>query len=86
MAASEEQARARAARPPAVDAEDGEVVSPRPPKNGQRLRAVPDPDEEPQVVRAPPDPSSGDGASDERPAGGRQPRAPAERSAPRAPA
>ncbi|MHB8492660.1 MAG: GspE/PulE/PilB domain-containing protein, partial [Solirubrobacteraceae bacterium] len=62
------------------------AVSARDQKPSQRLRAVPDPDEEPQVVRAPPDTSSGDDAGDESPPGGRRTRAPAERAAPRAPA
>jgi type IV pilus assembly protein PilB len=58
-------------------------VSPRPSK-AQRLRSIPDPEDEPQVVRAPPDPSSGEGDG-ERQGGRRSGRAPAEDGAVRAP-
>ena len=58
-------------------------MSPRAPKNA-RLRAVPDPEDEPQVVRAPPDPSSGEGGS-ERQGARRAGRAPAQDGSVRAP-
>jgi type IV pilus assembly protein PilB len=70
-------------------------MSPRAPKS-QRLRAVPEADEEPQVVRAPPDRSSAEGDAEggerQAPRGGARGqgtggavRAPAERGAVRAP-